>query len=177
MKNVSPRWMPMQFAVLLMISTAAAAQIAPADSRRCERNAGYRGMDFWIGNWDVETSEGKPAGKSQIELILGSCIILETWAGTGGYEGKSFNLFHPSTGRWEQIWVDNMGQITKYEGEAKDGDIYYRAESRDPDGTPALRKMTFYRKGPDQVRQFGESSKDGGKSWTVDYDLLYKRRK
>jgi hypothetical protein len=134
-------------------------------------------MDFWIGSWDVETAEGKPAGKSQIDLILGSCIVLENWAGLNGYEGKSFNLFRSDTSTWEQIWVDNVGGITIFEGEAREADIYYRTQSKDPDGTPVLRKMTFFRKAPDQVRQLGESSKDEGKTWTVEYDLIYKRRR
>jgi hypothetical protein len=69
-----------------------------------------------------------------------------------------------------------MGQMTKYEGEARDGNIYYRAEERAPDGKTTLRRMTFYRVGADQVRQHGESSTDAGKTWSVDYDLLYKRR-
>jgi hypothetical protein len=176
MRNVSPRWIPAQFLLLLSISAAVAAQSPAPDPRPCEKDPGYRAMDFWIGAWNVETAQGKPAGKSHIELILGSCIVLENWSGANGYEGKSFNLYLPDTSTWEQIWVDNAGEITKYEGEARGGNIYYRAHSKDPDGTAILRKMTFFKKDGDEVRQLGESSKDAGKTWTVDYDLIYRRR-
>ena len=63
--------------------------------------------------------------------------------------------------------MDNQGQVTRYEGEAKDGNIYYRTERVGPDGKKTMNKMTFFPKGPDQVRQFGETSTDGGATWTA----------
>jgi hypothetical protein len=103
--------------------------------------------------------------------------VLENWTGQNGYAGKSFNLFHRDSSKWEQIWVDNQGQVTRYEGEAKDGNIYYRTEGVGPDGKTTLNRMTFFQKAPDQVRQLGEKSQDGGASWSTEYDLLYKRKK
>jgi hypothetical protein len=132
-------------------------------------------MDFWIGDWAVETAQGKPAGQSRIELILDGCIVLENWTGQNGYTGKSFNLYHRDSKSWEQLWVDNQGQLTRYVGEAKGGDIFYRTESVE-DGKKILRRMTFFQKGPDRVRQLGESSADGGATWKVEYDLFYKRK-
>jgi hypothetical protein len=38
-------------------------------------------------------------------------------------------------------------------------------------------KLTFFRLGPDRVRQLSEVSTDGGKTWTTNYDLIYTRRK
>jgi hypothetical protein len=165
--------------VQFLIAALVPALGRPQDtsSRPCEQSPAYRALDFWIGDWDVETKEGKPAGKSRIELLLGSCIVLENWTGANGYEGKSFNLFHRETSRWEQVWVDNMGQMTKYDGEAREGNLYYRTEESGADGKNTRRRMTFFRVATDQVRQLGESSTDAGKSWSVEYDLLYKRRK
>ena len=148
------------------------------ESRPCKESPAYRGMDFWMGEWEVETAKGAPAGASQIELILDGCIILENWTGTNGYAGKSFNLFHGDSSKWEQIWVDNQGQVTRYEGDAKDGNIYLSpGAASTPTARRSLKKMTFFPKGPDQVRQFGEISADGGTTWTAEYDLLYKRKK
>jgi hypothetical protein len=39
-----------------------------------------------------------------------------------------------------------------------------------------INKMTFFKLGPNKVRQFLESSTDGGKTWTPGYDGLYIRR-
>jgi hypothetical protein len=71
--------------------------------------------------------------------------------------------------------VDNQGQLTRYQGEAKGGDIFYRTESVE-DGKKTLRRMTFFQKGQDRIRQLGESSTDGGATWTVEYDLFYRRK-
>jgi hypothetical protein len=132
-------------------------------------------MDFWLGDWVVETAQGKFAGHNRIELVLDGCIVLENWTGQNGYAGKSFNLYHRDSKTWEQLWVDNQGQLTRYQGEAKGGDIFYRTESVE-DGKKTLRRMTFFQKGQDRIRQLGESSTDGGATWTVEYDLFYRRK-
>ena len=44
-------------------------------------------------------------------------------------------------------------------------------------GTSNKIRMTFFNQGPTQVRQLGETSTDGGKTWTVSYDLTYVRKK
>jgi hypothetical protein len=36
--------------------------------------------------------------------------------------------------------------------------------------------MTFFNQGPNQVRQLGHISTDGGKTWTVTFDLTYVRK-
>jgi hypothetical protein len=172
MKTVLPT------ALFVLACLPAAAQAPPiVESRPCKESSPYRGMDFWVGEWEVETAQGRPAGSSRIELVLDGCIVLENWTGRNGYAGKSFNLFHADSSKWEQLWVDNQGQLTRYEGEAKDGNIYYRAERVGSDGKKVPIRMTFFNVGPDRVRQLGETSADGGTSWSVEYDLVYKRRK
>lgn len=177
MKNVSPRLVLTQCVIAAVVPLSVTAQPTAIESRPCQESPGYRAMDFWKGEWEVESAQGNPAGTSTIELILDGCIILENWTGKNGYAGKSFNLFHRDSSKWEQIWVDNQGQVTRYEGDAKDGNIYYRTARVGPDGKKVLVKMTFFPKGADQVRQLGENSSDGGVTWTVEYDLFYKRKK
>ena len=64
--------------------------------------------------------------------------------------------------------------ITHYIGEFRDdGNLYYEA---DQFGTPTKISMTFFNQGPNQVRQLGHISKDGGKTWTVSFDLTYVRK-
>ena len=36
--------------------------------------------------------------------------------------------------------------------------------------------MTFFNQSPNQVRQLGHVSTDGGKTWTVSFDLTYVRK-
>jgi hypothetical protein len=55
--------------------------------------------------------------------------------------------------------------------------MYYEGDFPPPGGTePVKNKMTFFDQGKNQVRQLGEQSADGGRTWTVTYDLTYRRR-
>ena len=37
------------------------------------------------------------------------------------------------------------------------------------------RRLTFFDQGPDALRQLSEQSEDGGATWSVEYDLRYRR--
>lgn len=140
-----------------------------------------RQFDFWIGEWNVVTSDGiQPAGTSKIALILGDCVIEENWTsgGNAGYAGKSYNVYNSSLKRWEQFWADNAGGMIHFYGEMK-GNVmdYWTDEMPQPDGTKLKRHLQFMPLGPDKVRQFSQGSTDGGKTWAVEYDFTYNRKK
>lgn len=44
-----------------------------------------------------------------------------------------------------------------------------------PQGAPARTRLNFQALGPDEVRQWGELSTDGGTTWTPTFDFLYLR--
>ena len=172
----------MRLLFLLLLSAAivtAQAQQAPAKSP-CLTNPVYRQFDFWIGTWEVYGKNGQKAGDSKIELILDSCILLENWTSArAGYAGKSFNTYNAITRQWQQTWVDNMGGSTEFlEGAYENGRMVFRTKpfpaAKD---TMAIRRLTFYNLGPQTVRQHGEITKDGERTWTTEYDLEYRRRK
>lgn len=147
-----------------------------ANAAPCTRIPEARQFDFWLGEWDVKTTGGQMAGQSSIQLILGKCVILENWTGTGGVSGKSFNIFDASDRKWHQTWVDDQGTFTEYKnGEYKDGKLVYVAETY-RNGQKALQRMTFFNLDPNRVRQFGETSNDGGQTWQVGFDLMYHRK-
>ncbi len=157
---------------------AAVREAADRNARPCAYAPEHRQFDFWIGDWDV-TSSGALAGESHVERMLGDCVIYENWTGSQGVTGKSFNIWDSTTKEWRQTWVDSSGTLTEYHGRFVDGTMAYLAESLipGPDGklTKTQQKMTFFdQKGT--VRQLGENSTDGGKTWSVAYDLLYTRK-
>ena len=147
----------------------------------CGYTTENRQFDFWVGEWNVETTNGAvPAGQSHIEKTLSDCVILENWQSNGNpYSGKSYNIYNSALKRWEQFWVDNVGgNIFFYGGLNKDGVMdYYTDELPQPDGTKLKRHLQFFPLGPDKVRQFSQGSSDGGKTWSVEYDFTYLRKK
>jgi tetratricopeptide (TPR) repeat protein len=151
------------------------------NQKPCVYAAENRGFDFWLGEWSVVTSQGEtPTGDSRIELILGDCVVQENWTSAGniGYSGKSYNIYNTALKRWEQYWVDNSGGNIFFYGGLKDGAMdYWTDEIPQPDGTKLKRHLQFIKLGPDKVRQFSQGSNDGGKTWFVEYDFTYKRKK
>lgn len=152
-----------------------------ANANPCDADPNYRAFDFWIGEWDVQPTgpNRAPIGSgpsSVIEKQLNGCMIQENWLPPGpSGQGKSFNTYNSVTKQWEQYYVDTRGTITHYTGTFHaDGNLYYEADQFA--STNKLR-MTFFNQGPTQVRQLGQTSTDGGKTWNVSFDLTYVRKK
>jgi hypothetical protein len=97
-------------------------QQAERNLKPCASTPANRQFDFWLGEWNVETTQGGvPAGQSRIELILGDCVVQENWQSDGNpYSGKSYNMYNAALKRWEQYWVDNSAGHFFYGG-LKDG--------------------------------------------------------
>jgi hypothetical protein len=143
----------------------------------------FRQFDFWIGVWEAFGVKGSKAGDSRISAILDSCVILEEWTSASQqqgltYTGKSFNSYNAGSKQWQQTWVDNTGNTTEFlRGEGSNGRIIYYADKvTAPGGTIFMRRLTFTRINNNKVRQLGERSDDEGKTWTVEYDLEYRRK-
>ena len=133
----------------------------------------YRQLDFWVGEWDV-FSGTQPVGSSSVQLILKDCVVFENWKGFAGGEGKSLNKYNTSLKKWEQFWVADNGNTTHFVGELKDGAMAYLEA---PSPKPVTQRLTFSKLSEGRVRQLGEQSSDGGKTWTVGYDFVYVKKK
>lgn len=144
----------------------------------------FRHLDFWVGEWEAYGLKGAKAGDSRISIILDSCVVLEEWTSASmqqglRYAGKSFNSYNAVSKQWQQTWTDNTGNTTEYlRGEGTEGKvIFYADKVPGPDGKSFLRRLSFTRLETDKVRQLGERSDDGGKTWSTEYDLEYRRKK
>jgi len=152
---------------------------AKKNQRPCAYTPENRQFDFWLGEWNVSTTQGAvPSGNSKIELILENCVVQENWKSLNSpYAGRSYNIYNASLKRWEQYWVDNVGGNIFFYGGLKDGVMdYWTDDLPQPDGTKLKRHLQFFKLGSDSVRQFSQGSSDGGKSWQVEYDFTYIRK-
>jgi len=152
---------------------------AKKNQRPCTYTSENRQFDFWLGEWNVSTTQGAvPSGNSKIELILEDCVVQENWKSLNSpYAGKSYNIYNASLKRWEQYWVDSVGGNIFFYGGLKDGVMdYWTDDLPQPDGTKLKRHLQFFKLGSDTVRQFSQGSSDGGKTWQVEYDFTYIRK-
>ncbi|HEX6314342.1 MAG TPA: tetratricopeptide repeat protein [Gemmatimonadaceae bacterium] len=146
----------------------------------CEHDPKYREFDFWLGAWDVRPAGAppdSPPASNVITRIHGGCVLLESWTAPG-QTGQSFNIYDRSRGKWHQTWVDSTGGLHEYWGELRDGNMMFTGDLPPLRGQTARRqtRLMFFKLGPDKVRQLSEGTMDGGKTWQVNYDLIYTRR-
>lgn len=165
--------------LLLILSQTALSQTPPPSSTPCKTDPAYRQFDFWIGEWDVENPQGQVVGRSSIQLIEGDCVILENYTGVRNpsYSGRSFNVFDAAMNRWRQFWVDNQGGVLEFSGVYTHRELRYAATLVGPDSQTVLHKLTFFHREDGTVRQLWEQSTNGGSTWKVAFDGLYKKRK
>jgi tetratricopeptide (TPR) repeat protein len=145
----------------------------------CLTNPHAREFDFWAGEWDVYITGTKNyAGHSLVQIISNGCALLENWDSPNS-TGKSINFIDPNTNKWKQSWVGSYANGVQefVNGEYKDSSMRFDFETKDPIGRKLIGRFIFYNEGPNQVRQFNETSVDGGKTWVTSYDFTYIRKK
>lgn len=153
-------------------------------ARPCRHDPRHRAFDFWLGTWDVRPAgapDTAPPSENVITLEHEGCVVVEHWKSVGGGTGSSFNVFDPTRGKWFQTWVDSTGGLHEYAGnpDAKGNMIFSEGDTPGGPGQPSRvpTRLSFFRLADDKVRQLSEISLDGGNTWTVNYDLVYLRRK
>jgi hypothetical protein len=96
----------------------------------CEDNQGFDQWDFWVGEWNVYSNDGKRqlAGSNSVTKHYNNCLILENWTSAGGGGGMSMNYFNPLTGTWRQLWVSDGYSIDYSGGLNEQGEMVLSGE-------------------------------------------------
>lgn len=169
----------MELALLLVTALATTDSLAPkqGDCPCCFAEA--RQFDFWIGDWETYTPDGKLAGTNSISVLEDSCLIRERWKShQSTFTGTSYNFYNSRTGRWQQLWIDNQGGNLQLEGNFNGTAMVLRSEELpNRDNTPQIDRITWTPDPDGTVRQLWEVSTDKGQTWQVVFDGLYKRKK
>ena len=161
--------------VLLAVAGAARAQTPPPPPPpppACQSDE-HRQFDFWLGEWEVFLPGGKKAGDSRIESIAAGCALLENWSGNGGFSGKSVNMYDRIDQRWHQSWVDSSGSRLDLAGVFAEKRMVLSSAAK----AGPLQRIAWSVNDDGSVRQLWEASSDEGKTWAVQFDGKYVRRK
>jgi hypothetical protein len=138
----------------------------------------HRAVGFWVGDWKVSpTGSDTQIAASRIEWVLGGCAIQESFAqtiGPGGkpidYHGHSYTAYNVNDGAWHQFYVDSAGHAASMHGSVENRSLVLVTE-----GKGRVNRMTVRAQADGSVRQSGEYSLDGGKTWRAGYDFTYRR--
>ena len=170
---------------LYLIGTGAAAQETTdedsaasnqATPNPCEAEP-YRAFDFWLGAWDVFTTDGKKAGTNIISKEEYGCLLVEKWTNIQGVTGQSYNFYDPGLKKFRQIWV-SRGATIDYAGGLNDagemvleGDINYHSGG----GSPFRGTWTLQDDG--SVRQYFQQYNSETDKWDDWFTGIYKKQK
>src|SRR4029434_6237011 len=96
---------------LALLAVLGAARAESATSPQCAAPE-HRRLDFWVGDWDAfeEGGGSKASARAKIEVILGGCVVKETYEQNDGLVGQSFTIYDATRKLWHQSWVTNRGQ-------------------------------------------------------------------
>lgn len=135
-------------------------------------------FDFWVGNWslkwtDANGKEGK--GQNIIETILDGKVIQENFEALEGqlkgYKGTSISVFNPNTKTWHQTWQDTQGGNLVFTGRIEQDKKYFESALK---GNSQSR-MVFHDFTDKGFTWDWESTQDGGKTWTLNWQIHYSK--
>jgi hypothetical protein len=159
---------------LLLLLAQTTASPPPAPPPACI-GPEHRQFDFWVGEWTVTpTGKTNVVASSLIEKLYGGCAVRENWMPLKGTAGGSLNNYYG--GQWRQTWVDAANSRVDFAGALVDGKMVLTGEWKGVlgPGKDALIRMTYSKNADGTVRQHGEQSTDGGKSWSTNFDFTYR---
>jgi len=166
-------------AVGIAFIAPAVAAPAPATltSPHCSAQE-YHQLDFWIGDWDTfetDTPAGSSIARARVEPIAQGCAIHELYEQADGLVGDSILSYDPVRKQWQQTWVTNRGSLMVLWGNFKDGALILEGEAHLRDGKSVMQRITWQAH-DNGVREAAVLSKDGGKTWTDAFDVLFRTR-
>lgn len=138
-------------------------------------SARYKAFDFWIGEWNVYTADGKLAGTNSIRKMTGGCVVHESYTTGRGYNGQSVNIYDATRQVWHQTWVDSTGALLILEGGLVDGNMVLEGQSTNPDQTSTPQRISWTLNPDGSVRQLWQSGGPNG-VWSLVFDGLYRRK-
>jgi hypothetical protein len=162
------------------LSTTLAAAAPPTAPPGCDTAESHQ-WDFWIGKWEVHPSGAdKIIAHSLIEKKYSGCAVRENWMPVGhevSGGGGSLSIYDQRLKEWRQTWMDSGGSRVQLDGRFADGVMTITgmwANFAGP-GQDALVRMKYQKQPNGEVRQWADSSTDGGKTWKAAFDFLYRR--
>lgn len=146
-----------------------------------------RQFDFWLGEWDLSwpgEQSGLPVGQTgsgtnTITAILDRVVIHESFVDSSpnGLRGMSVSVYNSRVGTWQQTWVDNQGGYLEFTGQFKDGKMVLSRHATTKDGKEILQRMVWHNLTTDQFDWNWEASEDSGKTWKVNWQIHYTRKR
>lgn len=130
-------------------------------------------FDFWVGDWDAMSGD-QPQGTNHIAKRWDR-VVVEEFEGKN-MEGHSVSVYDTNAKCWKQTWVDSQGGYLDFTGGFADGKMTL-SRSFTQGGKTIQQRMVYYHITPAAFDWNWERSDDGGKTWKVNWNIHYTRKK
>lgn len=137
----------------------------------------HKQFDFWVGEWIVKDTTGARVGENTISKIQDNCVLLENWKGAQGGTGTSMNFYDISDSTWNQLWVDNKGNVLKLKGKYASGKMVLKSElAKGKKVELYYNQITWSENKNGTVTQLWEVYDDSGKLLNTVFKGIYYRK-
>ena len=148
------------------------------------QSEGLKQIDFFIGAWDLETTDIQPDGsfakgraRSEVSYILDGWAMQDNFLLLGQdeqviFRGTSIRSFNAQTGKFQIVWVmPGYHGITDISAEWTDGKLVSTGKGYDGGGE-FLERFEYYDITNDSYKFKMDRSYDGGNTWIENFSRL-----
>jgi hypothetical protein len=135
-------------------------------------------LDFTVGQWSVQASNGLPLGTSEIivDPSLSGCLIEETFTTPKGYRAISWLYYDPIENKFFRTYVDTEGSRLELSGEPTVSPLVMEGTLSTPGEGSARVRLTWTSSADAQLRQIWSISRDDGATWRDAVQLEFVRQ-
>lgn len=137
-------------------------------------------FDFWVGDFTTgmwAAPNAPPGGELHNTREYEGCVIVERFTAGNGSGGMSMAFYDVSRKAWRMIWNDDQNGSSDFEGSYHDGAMRFEGWGVDANGNKLLKRNVLENLTPDLIRHVFSTSSDGGKTWVVQSDGRFVRKK
>ncbi|MEO0332936.1 MAG: hypothetical protein AAF223_14845 [Bacteroidota bacterium] len=143
-------------------------------------------FDFWVGEWELTWTDAQgnsKKGYNRIVKILDEQVIQENFEavpaseGTTAFKGMSLSVYNPRSKQWHQAWADSQGGYYDFTGQFEGDKRMFVTTVTNQQGKEVELRMVFRDIAQDAFIWDWESSTDGGKTWNLNWQIHYQRKK
>jgi hypothetical protein len=132
-------------------------------------------FDFWVGNWEAKWLKPDSSfqfGTNQISKVLDGKVIEENFQSPDqNFKGKSLSVYNPNKKTWHQAWADNQGSYYDFLGIIEPNRKIFTTDT----SKTIIQRMVFHKIEQDSFIWDWETSKDGGKTYQLTWQIFYSR--
>ena len=139
--------------------------------------AKYDQFNYWLGSWDVYDTTGTRVGGNEVAELENGCLIREQWTSAGKHTGTSYNFYNKTDDSWNQIWVDNQGNVLDLKGGLVNGSMTLKsAMVKDEKGNEVFHRITWIRGSDGTVKQVWDVVRSDGEIAANLFTGIYRKK-